>query len=184
MRELRPGFELETEERLADFMARISQRLRSPGSPLCGVAAGDRVELYVPPARQRLWSPELRLTLTETQRGLSIEGAYALHPHVWVGYVAVHALTVVAIVAAFTLAYAEWTMKQPAVALFAVPPLALLGGSTWAFAFAAQRLGTSEMDELRAFVDDIVFSSAPLPSGVRHRIPAGTDAVRDRAASG
>jgi hypothetical protein len=171
MRDLRPEFELETEERMQDIMARVSRLLRAPDCPLCGIAAGERIELYVPAARQRLWSLELRLEVTATERGTSFRGTYARHPHVWVACVAILALSIVALIGVFTLALAEWTMGHGAVALFAVPPLGVACGVTYRLAFASQRLAAAEMDELRAFIEDAILSTVPRPSGVRHRVP-------------
>ncbi len=177
-REIRPRFEVETEERMDELMARVTRLLRAPDCPLCGVVASGRIELYVPPARQRLWSPELQLDVRRSERGTVLEGTYAPHPHVWVGYVAVTAVALVAMVAAFTFAIAQWMMRTPTVALYAIPPLALVCAGTYALAFVGQRLATDEMDELRAFVDDVVFSSVPLPSGIRSRVPDESESAR------
>jgi hypothetical protein len=175
MRDVRPEFELETEERLQDVMARVSRSLRAPDCPLCGIAAGERIELYVPAARQRLSSPELRLQVIATERGTWIRGTYAVHPHVWAACVVVLALSVVALIGVFTLALAEWTMGHDAVALFAAPPLGVACGVGYRLAFANRRLAIAEMDELRAFIEDVILSSVPRPSGVRHRVPDCSD---------
>jgi hypothetical protein len=172
MRELRPRFELETEEATTDLLARASRRLRAPGCPLCGIAGEGRIELYVPPARQRLWSPELRVDVWPEQGGTRLVGTYGPHPHVWMAYAALLALVLVASVAALTFALAEWTMQRPMHSLLALPPLGLVAAVLYSLAFVGQRLAAPEMDELRAFLEDVVHSSVPLPSGVRSRIPA------------
>jgi hypothetical protein len=178
-REIRPRFEIETDEDPRAVLDRVSKRLRSGSCPLCGVVAEGRAELYVPPARQRLWSPELRVEVRDGERGSVLEGRYAPHPHVWMAYAAILAVTAIAATAALTFALAEWMMREPMVALYALLPLALVGGGTYTLAFVGQRLATSEMDELRAFLDDVVRSSVPLPSGVRSRVPeAGSGVAR------
>jgi len=174
-RELRRRFELQTAEPPRDLVKRVALLLRSPDCPLCGIAAGSRIELYVPPSRQRLWSLELRLEVTEADGGTSVSGSYALHPHVWAGYVAVLALSAIAIAGAFTVALAEWTMGRPLVALLAVPPLAAFCGIACSLAFASPRFATGEANELRSFVDDAIYSSPPLASGVRSGIPERVD---------
>ncbi|HEX7668665.1 MAG TPA: hypothetical protein VF395_03735 [Polyangiaceae bacterium] len=93
-------------------------------------------------------------------------------------YAAILALVLVAAVAALTFALAEWMIHEPLVALNALPPLALMGGVTYSLAFVGQGLATDEMDELRAFLDDVVLSSVPRPSGVRCRVPAADTEAR------
>jgi len=170
-RAIRPQFEVETDEHMDALMARISSRLRSPDCPLCGVVAEGRVELYVPPARQRLWSPELQIDARATEHGTLLEGRYAPHPHVWMAYAVVLALSAVSGVATLTFALAEWTMRSRMTALYALPPVALIFAVTYCLAFVGQGLATDEMDELRAFLDDAVSSRVPRPSGVRNRVP-------------
>jgi hypothetical protein len=179
-REIRPRFEIETEESVAALMERMSRRLRSPDCPLCGVVADGRIEVYVSPARQRLWSAELQVEVRGTERGASLQGRYAPHPHVWMAYAAILALVAIAATAAVTFALAEWSLHQPMLAFYTLPPLALIGGVTYALAFVGQGLATDEMDELRAFLDDVVFSSVAVPSGVRLRVPDGGQDRRRR----
>lgn len=169
-REIRPRFELRTDESADELMRRMSQSLRCLECPLCGIAAEGRVELYVPPARQRLWSPELQLDVRTTEEGTLLEGKYGPHPHVWAAYAAILGLSAVATTAALTFALAEWIMRQPMTALYALLPLGLVFAGTYAVSFIGQDLAAKEMDELRAFVEDVVYSSVPLPSGVRIRI--------------
>jgi hypothetical protein len=170
-REIRPRFEITSEEDLASFMGRMSLRLRASAGFVCGVAAAGRVELYVPPSRQRLWSPELVVEVRATDEGTVLEGRYGPHPHVWVGYAALFAVVAVGITASLVFAFAEWTMKVSPVALYALGPLALVGAILYVFAFVGQGLAADQMDELRAFLDEVVYASAPVASGVRNRVP-------------
>lgn len=175
-REIRPRFEVETDERMDTLLARISARLRSPQCTLCGIVAVDRIELYVPAARQRFWSPELQIDVHTTEHGTLLEGRYAPHPHVWMAYAVLLALSVVSAVAILTFAFAEWSMDRPMTALYALPSVSLVFGVTYCLAFVGQGLATSEMDELRAFLDDAISSGAPRHSGVRHRVPTKPEA--------
>jgi len=167
--EIRPRFELETDEDMDALLERVSRRLRSKDCPLCGIASDGRIELYVPPVRQRLWSPELRVDVRRTAHGALLRGTYGPHPHVWMAYAALLVLSAVSAIAAVTFALAQWSMHQPVSAVYALPPIMLVFALTYRLAFVGQGLATGEMDELRAFLDEAVFASAPIASGVRHR---------------
>jgi hypothetical protein len=180
-REVRPRFEVRREEPASLILDRVSLRLRARDCPLCGGVAEDRVTLYVPPARQQLWSPELRVDVIRQGDETVLQGMYAPHPHVWITYVALLAFTVVGLTAATTFALAEWSMNQRPVALYALLPLLALGTTAYALAFVGQGFAGDQMDELRAFLDETLEAAAPLPSHIRNLAPEGSQASSSQA---
>jgi hypothetical protein len=180
-REVRPRFEVRREEPASLILDRLSLRLRVRDCPLCGGVAEDRVTLYVPPARQQLWSPELRVDVIRDGDATVLQGMYAPHPHVWITYVALLAFTVVGLTAALTFALAEWSMNQRPVALYALPPLFAVGTAAYALAFVGQGFAGDQMDELRAFLDEALEAAAPLPSHIRNLAPEGGQASSSQA---
>lgn len=178
-RELRPWFEVRSDEAPSLLLERFRARLRSKDCPLGGYVAADRAVLHVPPSRQRLWSAELRLEVTtrDDGGGSVITGVYAPHPHVWVTYVILLAAVVVGVTVALVFALAEWSLNQRPVALYALIPLLVIGAIVYATAFIGQGFATHEMDELRVFLDETLEPSAELRSHVRHRRPLQRDAI-------
>jgi hypothetical protein len=180
LRELRPRFDLQRDEPASVLLDRISFRLRSGDCSLCGFVAEDRVALYVPPARQRLWSAELRADVIRQGNTTLLECRYAPHPHVWITYVITLAVIIIGITAALVFALAELSMHQPPVALFAFIPLLLLGVALYAAAFVGQGFAVDEMDELRAFLNEALQSGTALPSHIRNLRPQEVgESVRD-----
>ncbi|HEX2872206.1 MAG TPA: hypothetical protein VHP33_13135 [Polyangiaceae bacterium] len=174
-REVRPRFEIRREEPAGPLLERVSLRLRARECPLCGFVADDRIALYVRPSRQRLWSPELRVDVTQQGEVTVLQGMYAPHPHVWITYVAVLAIVVVGLVSAVTFALVEASMNQRPVALYALLPLLAIGGAAYALAFVGQGFAADEMDELRAFLDDALDAGGALSSHIRNLRPSGAE---------
>ncbi len=172
-REVRPRFEIRREEPAGPLLERVSLRLRARDCPFCGFVADDRIALYVGPSRQRLWSPELRVDVTQQGEHTVLQGMYAPHPHVWITYVAVLAIVLVGLVSAVIFALVQASMNQRPVALYALPPLLVIGGAAYALAFVGQGFAADEMDELRAFLDDALDSGGALSSHIRNLRPSG-----------
>lgn len=170
-REVRPRFEVRYAEPADALLERVSVRLRSAGSPLCGFVAEDRISLYVPPARQKLWSPELRIDVLREANVTVLQGMYAPHPHVWVTYVVVLASVLVGLMSALTFGFVQWSMGEAPLALYALLPLLAVGGVAYSLAFVGQGFASEEMDELRAFLDEALEAGAALPSHVRNLRP-------------
>jgi hypothetical protein len=168
---LRPQFELTTHRASAEVLEHVSRHLGVRGCPLCGLVTPERIELHVPPARQHLWSPELRVEVQPTTEGSRLVGTYGPHPHVWTLYVGIYAGIVFAAFVASVFAFAQWTMGDDAFALYALPVLGMLAVLAHTVAYVGQGLGAEQMDELRAFLervlDEEVPVSAPLRSGIR-----------------
>jgi hypothetical protein len=177
-REARPRFEVSTDETAEVLLERLRARLRSSDCPLGGYVAEERVVLFVPPPRQRLWSAELRIDIVRRGEATVLAGMYAPHPHVWITYVILLAAVVVGLTVVVVFALVEWSMNEPPVALYALAPLLLVGTATYAMAFVGQKFATDEMDELRAFLDETVESDVALSSHIRNTRPANTKAPR------
>lgn len=180
-REVRPRFEVQRDEAVDVLLARIDLRLRSGACPLSGYVAEDRAVIYVPPARQRLWSAELRIHAVRRSDVTVLEGVYAPHPHVWITYVIALAAVVVGITGVVVFALVQWSMNQPPWALYALLPLLLLGAAAYSTAFVGQGFATDEMDELRAFLDAALEAEAGATSRVRNARPLedeGSNALR------
>jgi hypothetical protein len=181
---LRPTFELEVPAPPEQLLEHMDRRLRAADCSLCGVVTPSRIELHVPPARQHLWSPELRIEVRAEGTGSRVEGRYGPHPHVWTLFLAVYAGVSISAFFAITFAASQWLLQEPLTALYAVPILVLLAAGVRTLAFVGQGLGKAQLEELRAFLDDVIAESevpvsAPRHSGIRATNPSEDAQPRD-----
>ena len=86
---VRPRFQIEsifTGEELND---RINTELKNSESCLGSVMAGH-VTLYLPVNEQHYWSPQLSLSIEDTENGCLIRGLYGPRPSVWTMFVFIY----------------------------------------------------------------------------------------------
>jgi hypothetical protein len=177
---LRPTFELTVAEPAELLLERAARRLQTRGCSLCGIVTSERIELHVPPARQHLWSPALRIDVRPEADASRLRGIYGPHPHVWMLFAGAYGVLAFGVFVALTFVLAQWTLGQRVSALYALGVLLLLAVGMRFLALLGQGLGTEQMDELRAFLDDVIAEGAapdsvPRHSGVRAS-PAGAAA--------
>jgi len=183
---LRPRFELAIPEVAEQLLDRIRRRLQSPGCSLCGLVTPTRIELHVPPSRKHLWSPELRIDVQDEGNSCRLVATYGPHPHVWTLFVGVYAVLAFLAFLAFIFALAQWTLQGQLSAIYTLPVLLLLAAGARSLAFVGQGLGKDQIDELRAFVDELIAEgeqpeSVPRRSGIR--AAEGATSLRDSAPS-
>ena len=126
----------------------------------------------MPPSQKHLWSPELRIDVQQVADECRLVGTYAPHPHVWTLFVGVYAVLAFSAFLALIFVLAQWTIHGEMSALYALPVLLLLATGARSLAFVGQGLGKAQIDELRAFVDEVIRegeqpTSVPRQSGIR-----------------
>lgn len=152
---LRPTFELTVALSVRETMARIKSHLVDSKESIEPVMVRDRIVELVPhPSAVHLWSPQLRLELSEVDGGTTIQARFSPHPHVWTLYLAIHAVGAFGTLAAGVFGLSQHLAGQSPWALWALPVAPLLAALVWALGFVGQGLGSEQMYALRRFVDE------------------------------
>lgn len=154
----RPRFELESELAPEEIVRRLRAYL-AKNDHLRGVALPNRLELCCCRERQHLWSPQLVVDLAPREGGAKLEARFGPHPHVWGMFTAIYFALLIVSLLAGAFGYAQWSIGQPPVALWALPAALVLAGLTFGASFIGQGLGFEQMYELRATLTDIVEGS-------------------------
>lgn len=156
---VRPTFEL-TVSLTAEVVARITSHLaqaRASVEPL--MIQEHIVELVPHSSAVHLWSPQLRLELSEVDGGTEIHARFSPHAHVWTLYMAIHAVGALGTLAAGVFGLSQYLAGQSPWALWALPIAPVLAALVWALAFVGQGLGAEEMYALRRFVEEALATS-------------------------
>lgn len=136
-------------------MERLRQRL--PECPHCtGVSVGRHAELFVPENKRQLWSPWLSITADDHGTGSLLSGRFAPHPNVWTFYLFLAFGIGFALLVGTTWGYAQWATGRAPWALASVPALLFLGALLLVASQVGQKLGGSQMDDLRAALDELI----------------------------
>ena len=86
-RQVRPRFKIETPFSVEDLTGKIKSGLDQQDAPCKGRFVYGHVTLYLPPQEQHYWSPQLDLTLEESDKGSILRGMYGPRPIVWTMFV-------------------------------------------------------------------------------------------------
>lgn len=118
------------------------------------------VELVPHPSAVHLWSPQLRLELSEVDGQTDIRARFSPHPHVWTLYLAIHVIGAFGTLGAGIFGLSQHLVGQSPWALWALPAAPVLAALVWALAFVGQGLAAEQMYALRRFVEEAVATSA------------------------
>ncbi len=148
----------------------VHERLCDERSPMAGVVAEGRIELYVPSERQHLWSPQLVVDVLPSEKagaGSLLRGRFSPHPHVWALYLGAAAVTAFTTLVAASFAYAQWVIGQAPSALWALPLAVLAWVALYGVALQGQRWGEEQVRELRTFLIEGLKVTERQPDSIR-----------------
>ena len=158
---LRPTFDLTVSLSAPEVVARISSHLADARGSVEPLMVRDRIVELVPHSSAvHLWSPQLRLELSEVDGGTAIHARFSPHPHVWTMYVAIHAVGAFGTLGAAMFGVSQYLAGQSPWGLWALPAAPVLAALVWALAFVGQGAGAEQMYALRRFVEDAIAVSA------------------------
>ena len=181
---LRPDFEIALPVAGAVLFAHLEARLAQPEVAIEGQVLSRHACLRLPAARRTLLSPYLELDLLGTEEAPLLRGRFAPQPNVWTGFIALLALIAMLGLAGSMYGFAQMTLGQTPLWLWAAPAAAALMAFVCGAAFIGQGLSAEEMFELRAFLQCSLQELAqeqagPLPDFARWqpRSGAGSEAA-------
>lgn len=166
---VRPTFDLTVALSTHEAMARIKAHLVRESESVAPVMVREQiVELAPHPSVVHMWSPQLRLELSDVEGGTDIRARFSPHPHVWTFYMAIHAFGAFGTIGAGVFGLSQHLAGQSPWALWALPISPVLAALVWALAFVGQALGAEQMYALRRFVDEALAASAGAAQELRH----------------
>ena len=152
---VRPRFEIKIGCDPDSLMEGLRDRL--PNCPNCtGVSVGRHAELFVPENERRIWSPWLSVTADEGADGAVLRGRFAPHPNVWTFYLFLAFGLGFALLVGTAWGYAQWATETTPWALLVVPLVMVLGVTLYLASQIGQRLGSEQMTQLRAALEELI----------------------------
>jgi hypothetical protein len=132
------------------------QRLAGPDVPCVGSVIEGHITLKIPAVEQHYWSPQLNISLEESEGGTEISGIYGPHPGVWsaffYGYAAIGLLAMFLSVWACAL----WMLKKDASIAWGLPVLGGLALVLYMVAQGGQKVGAEQTFTLHHFFEDTI----------------------------
>lgn len=149
---VRPRFKMETNYSVSSLKQKLQDGLQQKSAPCIGTVNDGYVTIYIPPADQHYWSPQLNLTFEETENGSTLRGLYSPRPVVWTMFVFFYSIIGLAILFIGILGLSYWMLGKSAAILWLVPILMLVFLSLYGVAHFGQKLGEKQMIILHDFM--------------------------------
>lgn len=153
---IRPRFKIEVPMKIDEIVSAIRHRIDDPSEKIAGTVLPEYAVLKIPIEDQHYWSPELSLSLEETENGTIVRGLFGPRPVVWTLFASFYAFTAFALLIGIFVGYPQWSLGQTPYALWLIPVALILFGSAYAVALSGQKLGQKEMLHLRNILSDIL----------------------------
>jgi hypothetical protein len=151
---VRPRFQVVTKDDFGQLEERIRIALKEENAPCTGRVNSGYITLYLPAEEQHYWSPQLSLTMDETEEGTLLRGLYGPRPTVWTMFVFFYALLGFAILVISIIGMANRSLEKSGAILWLVPLLAIAFLSLYLVAFFGQKAGHDQMVTLHQFLDE------------------------------
>ncbi|MAO64912.1 MAG: hypothetical protein CL666_07915 [Balneola sp.] len=150
---IRPRIYVETPLSAEEVNQRIRKELRSE-SRLCDGQSTKGFATICPPEKdQHFWSPQLTITLEETEERSVVRGLYGPKPSVWTMFVFFYAAIGFAILIMSMVGLSYWSLGKSAGFLWLLPVLVFLFFTLYGVAYFGQKLGQKQMTNLHRFLE-------------------------------
>ncbi|MEP2669453.1 MAG: hypothetical protein ABJH04_10685 [Cyclobacteriaceae bacterium] len=153
---VRPRFKMETLYTSEQLLHRLKEALNKEDAPCTGQVHSQYATIYIPHKDQHYWSPQLTLTLEETENGSILRGLYGPRPVVWTMFIFFYSLIGVAILFIGVMGLSYYSLGKPTTLLWLIPILAVVFLTLWLVAYFGQKLGHDQMVILHEFIEKSV----------------------------
>ncbi len=149
---VRPRFRIETEFPMEHWEGKIKDGLKNEDTGCLGKVTPGFVTLSLPVEEQRYWSPQLTITMEETEEGSLLRGLYAPRPTVWTMFVFFYSIIGFTIMTIGIIGLSNMSLNKPGTILWYIPVLVLLFFSLYGVAYFGQKMARSQMIRLHQFL--------------------------------
>ena len=151
---IRPRIRVETEYTPDQLRELISERLNQSGSKIEGTVMSNFINIEPLKADQHYWSPQLAVTIEETERGSLLRGLYGPKPSVWTMFVFFYSIIGFAALIVSMIGLSYWSLGKESAILWLVPVLILLFLTLYLVAYIGQKFGQKQMIYLHHFMEE------------------------------
>lgn len=152
-RRIRPRIYVESPLSSEEIIATIKREL-AEGQDHCSGQTTARYATIAPPEPdQHFWSPQLTITIEESEQGSVVRGLYGPKPSVWTMFVFFYSVIGFAAMIVAMIGLSFWSLGQSARILWLVPVLIFVFLSLYLVAYTGQKIGHKQMTRLHRFME-------------------------------
>lgn len=150
---VRPRFKIETPYSIEAISQKVSDGLSDENAPCKGRVNKGYISLYLPQKEQHYWSPQLAITLEESDNGCLLRGLYGPRPAVWTMFVFFYSLLGFATLVIAVVGFSKLSLDKTAPILWVLPALILMIASLYLVAYLGQKASHDQMLTLHQFLE-------------------------------
>tara|TARA_R110000868_G_scaffold304437_9_gene565116 strand:+ start:26567 stop:27088 length:522 start_codon:yes stop_codon:yes gene_type:complete len=153
-RRIRPRVRFESELNSEQFLEVIKERLSITSDKFEGQILPGYATFYPLQKDQHFWSPQLTLSIEETESGSLIRGLYGPKPSVWTMFMFFYSFIGFITMIAIMISLSYWSLGHESLIFWSVPALILLFLSLYLVAYIGQKFGHKQMVYLHKFLEE------------------------------
>lgn len=151
--QVRPRFRVETAQSVDEITNKIQLALDQEDTPCKGRLIPGYFTIFIPQKDQHYWSPQLSLTMEETETGTLLRGLYGPRPTVWTMFIFFYSIFGFAVLIITIVGLSYMMLDKPATILWLVPILILVFFSLYLVAYFGKKKGHDQLIILHTFVE-------------------------------
>ncbi len=153
---IRPRILIESELSSSQIIEIIDNHLSKPDVDCEGYAIPGFATIYPLQKDQHYWSPQLTLTIEETESGSLIRGLYGPKPSVWTMFMFFYSFIGFITMIAIMISLSYWSLGQDSMIFWSIPALILLFLSLYLVAYLGQKFGHKQIVHVHKFLEDCI----------------------------
>lgn len=150
---IRPRIRVENELPPTLLSEKVKNNLKDQ-QKIEGKVLPNFITIYPIEKDQHYWSPQLTITIEETDKGSLIRGLYGPKPSVWTMFIFFYSFIGFATMIVAMIGLSFWSLDKDASILWWVPALILLFFSLYLVAYLGQKFGQKQMIYLHHFMEE------------------------------
>ncbi|MFZ1809015.1 MAG: hypothetical protein WAU36_17415 [Cyclobacteriaceae bacterium] len=154
--QVRPRFKIETSYTSEQLLNSLKHALDKDDATCTGQVHAQYATIYIPHKDQHYWSPQLSLSVEETESGSILRGLYGPRPVVWTMFIFFYSLIGVAILFIGVMGLSYWSLGKSTSMMWFIPVLVAIFLTLWLVAHFGQKLGHKQMEILQRFIEQAI----------------------------
>lgn len=118
---LRPRYKFESSKSVAEIMDAFLLKLRKNSEYVEGSTLMNHAYLKIKPKYQHYWSPEIHITVEETETGSLIRAVAGPEPKIWTMFMFFYSVVIVLFIFGSALGVSQWLLGIKAPWLWSMP---------------------------------------------------------------
>jgi hypothetical protein len=159
---IRPRFRMTVALSPEAIKSRFQETINTDAAPCIAAFMPAHIILRIPPQEQHFWSPNLELSLQETESGTIIRGLYGPNPQVWTMFTIAYGAMATLSMFISIIGFSQLSLGMEAPVLWVLPVLGSIALLLYILSQTGQKLGAEQTFVLHHFFEGTLMQKVPV----------------------